>query len=108
MTFDFFSNIKGLLIFQLTIDNLTKGHIFLISRGQAIAKADFLGDIGQFVLWQSEALEDITDGLLGPKGRVGHNLSRMHTAIAVANITYKLRPVNIWNININIGHGIAL
>ena len=30
MTFDFFSNIKGLLIFQLTIDNLTKGHIFLI------------------------------------------------------------------------------
>ena len=46
MTFDFFSNIKGLLIFQLAVDNLTKGHIFLISRGQTIAKADFLGNIG--------------------------------------------------------------
>ena len=51
VAFDFFSNIKGLLIFQLTIDNLTKGHIFLISRGQTIAKADFLGDIGQLILW---------------------------------------------------------
>ena len=46
MTFDFFSNIKGLLIFQLAVDNLTKGHIFLISRGQAIPEADFLCDIG--------------------------------------------------------------
>ena len=108
MTFDFFSNIKGLLIFQLTVDNLTKGHIFLISRGQTIPEADFLGDIGQLILWQSEALEDIANGLLGPKGRVGHNLSRMHAAIAIADIADKLRPVNIRNIDINIGHGIAL
>ena len=108
MTFDFFSNIKGLLIFQLTIDNLTKGHIFLISRGQTIAEANFLGDIGQLILWQTEALENIANGLLGSEGRVGHNLSRMHAAIAVTNIADKLRPVNIRNIDINIGHGIAL
>ena len=108
VAFDFFSNIKGLLIFQLTIDNLTKGHIFLISRGQTIPETDLLGDIGQFVLWQSEALEDIANGLLGSKGRVGHNLSCMHAAIAVANIADKFRPVNIRNIDINIGHGIAL
>ena len=108
MTFDLFSNIKGLLIFQLTIDNLTKGHIFLISRGQTVSEADFLCYIGQLILWQTEALEDIANGLLGSKGRVGHDLSRVHAAIAVTNITDKLRPVNIWNININIGHGIAL
>ena len=108
MTFDFFSNIKGLLIFQLTIDNLTKGHIFLISRGQTIPEADFLGNIGQLILWQTETLEDIANGLLGSKGRVGHNLSRMHAAIAVANIADKLRSVNIWYIDINIRHGIAL
>ena len=108
MTFDFFSNIKGLLIFQLTIDNLTKGHIFLISRGQTIPEADFLGDIGQFILWQTEALENISNGLLGSEGRVGHYLSRMHAAIAIADIADKLRPVNIRNIDINIGHGIAL
>ena len=108
MTFDFFSNIKGLLIFQLTVDNLTKGHIFLISRGQTIAKADFLGNIGQLILWQTEALENIANGLLGSESRVGYNLSRMHAAIAVANIADKLWPVNIRNIDINIGHCIAL
>ena len=108
MTFDFFSNIKGPLIFQLTVDNLTKAHIFLISRGQTIAEANFLGDIGQLILWQTETLENIANGLLSSKGRVGHNLSCMHTAIAVTNIADKLRPVNIRNIDINIGHGIAL
>ena len=108
MTFDLFSNIKGFLIFQLTIDNLTKGHVFLISRGQTISKTDFLCDIGQLILWQTKTLEDIANGLLGSEGRVGHNLSRMHTTIAVTNIADKLWPVNIRNIDINIGHGIAL
>ncbi|KXT79338.1 hypothetical protein STRDD11_02314 [Streptococcus sp. DD11] len=108
IAFDFLGNVKGLLVFGLAVDNLAKGHVLLISRGQTVSKSDFSGDIGQLILGQAVPLKHIANGLLGPKGRVGDNLSRMPAAVAVTDIADKLRPVDIRNVNINIRHGIAL
>jgi len=105
--FNFFRNFKSFLIFQLTVNNLTKRHILFISRCQIISKTNFTGNIGQFILWNTITFKNITNRLLSSKGRIGHDLSCMHGSITIADIADKFRAIDIGNININIRHSIT-
>ena len=107
ITFNLFGNFKSLLVLNLTLNELSKTKISFIGCRQSIFRAYFFRNGRQFILRDTITLEDISDGLLGSKGRVSDNLRSMDTTITVTNITNKLRAIDIWNININIWHGVA-